>query len=215
MVSMPVPSPASLRSAPSPARGEGAPAGRSATVTNVDAASDPAVGTPSPLAGEGGAQRRMRGGGPNRGIGSPARLKGVARSLRRRQTDYERILWNLLRNRRFAEFTFRRQVAIGPYVADFFCFEARLVIELDGSQHAESVGDQLRDRWFYEDDFRVLRIWNSDLIRNKAGVLDTIWFALHPSPASLREAPSPAGGEGIPTEAFGPVSANREGDRDG
>jgi very-short-patch-repair endonuclease len=115
--------------------------------------------------------------------------------LRQSATDPEKMMWSLLRGRRFADYRFRRQVAIGPYVADFVCFNPRLIVELDGSQHADSEHDRLRDRWFADDDFRVLRIWNGDLLKNRTGVLDAIWNALQ-RPSSALRAPSPARGEG-------------------
>ena len=96
---------------------------------------------PSPPAGEGGLRRRRR-------TGEGARsLTGVARQLRSRMTDADRKLWFALKDRRFAAFKFRRQVPVGPYVVDFICFESRLVIEVDGGQHAESAGDVERDNW--------------------------------------------------------------------
>src|SRR5690606_18343774 len=106
-------------------------------------------------------------------------------------------------------FKFRRQVPIGPFVADFVCFEARLVIELDGTQHADSASDAWRDRWLHDDDFRVLRIWNADLFRNRTSVLETIWHALHPSSVSAPSRvvplarPSPLAGEGAAHRAAG------------
>jgi len=75
---------------------------------------------------------------------------GFARQLRRNQTDAERKLWQLLRDRRFAGVKFRRQQPVGPYIVDFVCFEAKLVIELDGSQHgleASMTTDEIRSVW--------------------------------------------------------------------
>jgi very-short-patch-repair endonuclease len=89
-------------------------------------------------------------------------------------TDAERKLWLALRDRRFANFKFRRQVPIGPFIADFVCYQARTVIEVDGGQHAESPGDQQRDRWFSQNDFVVLRYWNNDVLSNLEGVLISI-----------------------------------------
>jgi very-short-patch-repair endonuclease len=89
-------------------------------------------------------------------------------------TDAERKLWFALRDRRFAAYKFRRQVAVGPYVADFLCYCARLVIEVDGGQHAESSNDARRDRWFAANGFRVMRFWNNDVVCNLDGVLTAI-----------------------------------------
>src|SRR5439155_9537426 len=84
---------------------------------------------------------------------SPARGEGTGAS---RLTDPERKIWYALRGRRLAGAKFRRQVPVGPYVADFLCYEARLVIEVDGGQHAESAKDRRRDRWFADNEFRIL-----------------------------------------------------------
>jgi len=97
-----------------------------------------------------------------------------ARQLRGRMTDAEAKLWFALRDRRFAQFNFRRQVAIGPYIADFVCFDARLIVEFDGGQHAESTSDARRDRWFAANDFQVIRFWNHDVLCNLDGVLSSL-----------------------------------------
>jgi very-short-patch-repair endonuclease len=123
-----------------------------------------------------------------------------ARALRARMTDAERKLWFALRDRRFANFKFRRQVPVGPFIADFICYAARLIIEVDGGQHADSSTDARRDAWFAANDFLVLRFWNNDVLSNLEGVLTSIIAALerrtpHPARAS-RGRPSPARGEG-------------------
>ena len=89
-----------------------------------------------------------------------------ARELRLHMTNAERKLWYALRDRRFAGFKFRCQVPLGPFIADFVCFEERLVIEVDGGQHAEFVQDRRRDRWFAANDFRVMRFWNNEVSWN-------------------------------------------------
>jgi very-short-patch-repair endonuclease len=109
---------------------------------------------------------------------SSTRTVRLAKTLRRTSTEAEKRLWRLLRDRRLAAFKFRRQVPIGPYVADFACLSARLIVELDGSQHFESARDRKRDEWLSADGYEVLRVWNSDLNSNEAGVLDAIWHAL-------------------------------------
>ena len=93
-----------------------------------------------------------------------------ARALRCAMTDAERALWRLLRDRRFAGAKLRRQVAIGPYIADFLSFECRLVVEVDGGQHAESVRDRARDDWFLSNGFRTVRFWNNDVLGIRQGV---------------------------------------------
>jgi very-short-patch-repair endonuclease len=93
-------------------------------------------------------------------------------------TDAERKLWFALRDRRFANFKFRRQVPIGRFIADFICYESRVVIEVDGGQHSESRSDQRRDEWFSGNGFVVLRFWNNDVLSNLEGVLTSILEAL-------------------------------------
>ncbi len=147
---------------------------------------------PSPPAGEGGPRRR-------RGTGEGSLVK-VARQLRAQMTDAERKLWLALRDRRFAAFKFRRQVPIGRYIADFVCFDQRLIIEVDGGQHAESAADAERDDWFAQNDFRVVRFWNNDVLGNLEGVLTALLDHLettpHPSSRLREPPPSPARGEG-------------------
>src|SRR5262249_55306504 len=124
-----------------------------------------------------------------------------ARALRARMTDAERKLWFALRDRRFANFKFRRQVPVGPFIADFICCTARVVVEVDGGQHADASTDHRRDRWFAANDFLVLRFWNNDVLSNLEGVLTSILHALRehtPHPArAARGRPSPARGEGM------------------
>ena len=98
-----------------------------------------------------------------------------ARQLRSRQTDAERKLWFLLRDRRLNGVKFRRQVPIGNYIVDFVCQEAKLIVEVDGSQHAEQVTyDSARTEWLGSVGYRVLRVWNNDLTENEEGVLTAI-----------------------------------------
>lgn len=98
--------------------------------------------------------------------------------MRRKPTQAEQKLWQLLKDRRFADYKFRRQVPIGPFIADFVCYSARLIIELDGSQHADAQSDEARDAWFAAKDFATLRIWNNDLTANAESVTDAIWHRL-------------------------------------
>ena len=117
---------------------------------------------------------RSRPSSPARGEGkggTAPKMRQRARALRTRMTDAERKLWFALRDRRFAGFKFRRQVPIDRFIADFICFEARLVIEVDGGQHVGSSQDKLRDRWFAENGFRVARFWNNEVLSNLEGVL--------------------------------------------
>ncbi|NGM50780.1 DUF559 domain-containing protein [Caulobacter sp. 602-2] len=101
----------------------------------------------------------------------------MARRLRRDQTDAERLLWSALRGRRLEGFKFRRQVPIDRYVADFACLDARLVVELDGGQHAEDVGrayDAARTEVLEACGFFVLRFWNDAVRYELDGVVDEI-----------------------------------------
>ncbi|MDP3676858.1 MAG: endonuclease domain-containing protein [Novosphingobium sp.] len=115
--------------------------------------------------------------------------------MRRNPTEAERALWRVLRARRLCGWKFRRQVRIDPYIVDFVCFSARVIVEADGSQHAESESDAVRDAFLKAQGFRVLRFWNNDVLTNREGVLTALLAALEtPLPN-----PSPARGEGLQT----------------
>jgi very-short-patch-repair endonuclease len=122
-----------------------------------------------------------------------------ARALRANATDAERILWSSLRLLRAQGFHFRRQAHIGPYIADFACKSARLIIELDGSQHGEADArayDAARTRFLEGRSYRVLRFWNDEVFTNRDGVLDAILRALDiPTRSSLRSDRPPHAGE--------------------
>jgi very-short-patch-repair endonuclease len=105
-----------------------------------------------------------------------------ARRLRNDATDAERALWRRLRSRSLDGHKFVRQEPIGPYTVDFICREARLIIEVDGGQHADNQYDLIRDQWLANHNYRVLRFWNNDVLGNVAGVLETIATALADSP---------------------------------
>jgi very-short-patch-repair endonuclease len=109
-----------------------------------------------------------------------------AKKLRANMTDAERRLWYWLRARRFDGHKFKRQIPIGPYVVDFACLNRKLVVEVDGGQHAESWRDRTRDDYLEREGFRVLRFWNNDVLGNTQGVLEVIVSALEkrPSPGS-------------------------------
>ena len=98
-----------------------------------------------------------------------------ARALRKSMTEAETVLWSRLRQRRIGGFRFRRQAPIGRFIADFACFEARLVIEVDGGQHTERAEqDAARTRWLESQGFRVLRFWNNQVLREIEGVEEVI-----------------------------------------
>ena len=128
----------------------------------------------SPWQGEVGAKRR-EGVGPR-----TRRLSGkvaLARRLRKQMTPPEALLWQGLRKRQLEGLRFRRQHPIGPYVLDFYCPRLALAIEVDGSQHAFSLGrqrDARRDNFLRRKGITVLRYWNSDIMGNLKGVLDDI-----------------------------------------
>jgi very-short-patch-repair endonuclease len=105
-----------------------------------------------------------------------------ARRLRRTATDAETALWHRLRSRRLNGHKFVRQEPIGPYTVDLICRERRLIIEVDGGQHADNAGGVTRDKWLVDHNYRVLRFWNNDILGNIAGVLETIATALADSP---------------------------------
>ena len=101
-----------------------------------------------------------------------------ARKLRHGMTDAERRMWHHLRRRQILGCRFRRQFPIGPYVVDFACLEAGLVVEVDGSQHFDAVGDGVRTGWLREAGYQVLRFWNNDVLTHSADVLAVIHAAL-------------------------------------
>lgn len=101
-----------------------------------------------------------------------------ARGLRRTMTDAERRLWSVLRNRQLAGCKFRRQHPVGIYALDFAAPERRLAIEVDGGQHAGSASDQVRTRCLEQQGWRVLRVWNNDVLANTEGVMRQIVEAL-------------------------------------
>jgi very-short-patch-repair endonuclease len=107
----------------------------------------------------------------------------IARRLRQEQTDAERKLWFRLKDRRLRGLKFRRQAPIDRYVVDFCCEASRLVVELDGGQHAQrSVEDAQRTAALEARGYLVLRFWNNDVHQNIDGVLQTIVNTLRPVP---------------------------------
>jgi very-short-patch-repair endonuclease len=111
----------------------------------------------------------------------PSKLRSDARALRKSSTDAERILWSELRDHRLNGASFRRQVPIAAYIADFVCHAAKLVIELDGGQHfsdTQEAADTRRSAIIEAKGFRVLRFSNRDVMTNRVGVLETIAAAV-------------------------------------
>ena len=102
-------------------------------------------------------------------------LQDFARELRNSSTDAERLLWRYLKSRQIEGAKFRRQQPIETYIVDFVSFEKKIVIELDGGQHAENMEyDMQRDRCLRANGYRVLRFWNNDVTGNLEGVLEVI-----------------------------------------
>ena len=106
----------------------------------------------------------------------------TARRLRRSMTDAECELWSRLRNGQFDGYKFRRQAPLGPYVLDFFCESERLVVEVDGGQHADSKDDALRTSWLAARGCRVVRFWNNEVLQNIDGVLERLRLELPAAP---------------------------------
>ena len=136
------------------------------------------------------------------GEAKPSRERGLsltqAKKLRSNMTDAERRLWYRLRAHRFDGHKFKRQIPVGPYVLDFACLGRKVVIEVDGGQHADSQSDIPRDSYLRDQGFQVLRFWNNDVLKNTDAVLEVILSALAtaPSPGALRAPPSPQGERG-------------------
>lgn len=101
-------------------------------------------------------------------------IRNFAKRMRRTPTDAEAAMWRLLRHRQLAHFKFRRQVPFQNYILDFVCFEERLVIEVDGSQHASPNRDEIRDAILNAEGFRTARYWNNDVLQSPSAVLEDI-----------------------------------------
>ena len=124
-----------------------------------------------------------------------------ARSLRENQTDAEGLLWHYLRHKQLDGHKFRRQQPIGPYIVDFACMPRKVIVELDGGQHAERRShDERRDRFLQGQGYRLLRFWNNEVFENCFGVLERIYEAVQnppppqPAPDGLASATPPQGG---------------------
>jgi very-short-patch-repair endonuclease len=121
-------------------------------------------------------------------------IRARARALRKNPTEAEKVLWSHLRFWQVDGYRFRRQQPIGNYIVDFVCLEKKLIIELDGGQHAEqSSYDAERDAWLRDQGFSALRFWNNDVLQNLSGVKDAILSKMESTPFLN---PSPQGGRG-------------------
>ncbi len=108
-------------------------------------------------------------------------LKNLVKNLRKNMQEPEKILWSRLRDRRFKNYKFRRQVQIGRYIVDFVCYERQLVIELDGRQHLAPeniIEDERRTKYLEERTFKVVRYYNTDVLNNIESVLQDLWDRL-------------------------------------
>jgi very-short-patch-repair endonuclease len=120
------------------------------------------------------------------------RIRALARELRNNPTDAERLLWSQLRLWQLDGHKFRRQQLLGPYIVDFVCLEKRVVVEVDGGQHAQDASlDAKRDRWLRDEGFVVLRFWNNDVLKNIDSVKEQVYKTLQSTPYLN---PSPQGG---------------------
>ena len=114
-------------------------------------------------------------------------MKFLARKLRQQSTDAERMLWKHLRAHRMAGYKFRRQVVIEPYIVDFICLDARLIVEADGGQHLEQAEDDLKRSAFLQSrGYKVIRFWNDEILTDTHIVLERIYN-------NLIAVPSPGG----------------------
>ncbi|MBA7510003.1 hypothetical protein ES705_01977 [subsurface metagenome] len=117
------------------------------------------------------------------GVKLGKKLVNTGRDLRKNSTEVERYLWRYLRRNQLEGFKFRRQQPIGRYIVDFVNFKRKIVIEVDGGQHAiGSRKDRKRDKWLREEGFEVLRFWDNDVLKNIEGVLEVIRDKLLLSP---------------------------------
>ncbi|MEE8621680.1 MAG: endonuclease domain-containing protein [Syntrophobacteria bacterium] len=117
-------------------------------------------------------------------------MKSRVRALRRNMTDAERLLWRSLRDRQMGGWKFRRQHPIRPFIVDFVCVERKLIIEVDGGQHASKVQeDASRSGYLRNKGYRILRFWNNQVLKETEAVLDMILAALDDDTPSPRPSP--------------------------
>ena len=125
-------------------------------------------------------------------------LTDLAKDLRKKSTDVEQLLWSRLRAGLLEGMKFRRQHPIGRHIVDFVCLEKKLIIELDGGQHAlpkEMEKDTQRDAWLEKEGYVVVRFWDNEVLTNLKGVLEVIRERLLRSPSP--QSPPLKGGEGL------------------
>ena len=133
-------------------------------------------------------------------------IRARARGLRKNPTAAEKVLWGHLRFWQVDGHKFRRQQPVGNYIVDFVCLEKRLIVEVDGGQHAEQGDyDARRDGWLRDQGFTVLRFWNNDVLSNLAAVSEKIFDTLKSTPFLN---PSPQGGRKKIVGRNSPVKMN-------
>lgn len=154
--------------------------------------------------------------GGDRGVGPRFRLDRPtekARALRNNPTAAEELLWSRLRKSQLGGLTFMRQIPVAGYFGDFGCRKAKLVVELDGSQHLDSAADEERTRRIESEGYRVIRFWNNDLTPNMEGVLQTILAAAFPNgERAPTPQPPPASERGSRTRASRTARSRRRSD---
>ncbi len=121
-------------------------------------------------------------------------IRQKTKQLRSNSTDAERNLWAHIRNRRLEGWKFRRQLPVGQYIVDFACPELRLIIEIDGGQHAEQIHDDLgRTKFLQTKGYRVVRFWNNEVPGNIEAVLEALTLTLSQRERELAYSLSPQG----------------------
>jgi len=129
----------------------------------------------------------------------PDDMKSLARACRGKATDAEQLLWKYLRGRRLAGYKFRRQAVIEPFIVDFVCLEAKLIIEADGGQHLEQIEqDTKRTTELQAKGYTIMRFWNHEILKDINTVLEQIQHHLIETPSPQ---PSPGGRGSEPTSS--------------
>jgi very-short-patch-repair endonuclease len=130
----------------------------------------------SPLTGE---VAQRAGEGDNKRSKTSTLFTQRSRTLRKNQTDAEKSFWKAVRNNQLG-YKFRRQQAIdNQYIADFVCFEKKLIIEIDGGQHADNAYDQIRDMFLMQKSFRIVRFWNNEVLAHLDACIDVVLRCLN------------------------------------